>query len=508
MSEININTSAKLTEAQEYYIGLFEKWQKMSKDENVKKENPELWEELNKTNFNDAFNFYKNKCKLYINEQTKEKKISFEYYSKDLSIFNKLIILAYLDKDLNNLKLFLGKIGGTKRTVFSMLSIEAADYFGEMIQSKKLDAGEFKVGVALNLFIDATTSALKNHRIMELKKQITTSKSSQPSEIFDFTENIPKEYWEPFATYFSGFKSFIKRAKGKNLGMELNVNGDFVFRVYSDNSKDLEGIQQDLNDFLSAIAYYGQNKFENYQKIQSGENVSINNLIVEGKVNQLIQEVKYLELENKTLRTANSLFSIILPGIEEGISQNLLENRKLLETTRPTIYTEGKIDVQYLKTAIEVLGFDQLSHVEIEEIGHDDGKGGQNGGCSNLDNYLNANKYKTSKLGNKVVLLYDCDTNKPNQNIEDKLFVHLIPFNSNNQKYKIGIENLLLEKYFLDDNFYKTSIKNQEKVGKIIEIKTIELDKNKLYKYICDKREISDFEIFRPLLESLISIIL
>jgi hypothetical protein len=42
-----------LTEAQEYYIGLFERWQKMSMDENVKAENPELWEELQKVEFDE-----------------------------------------------------------------------------------------------------------------------------------------------------------------------------------------------------------------------------------------------------------------------------------------------------------------------------------------------------------------------------------------------------------------------------------------------------------------------
>jgi hypothetical protein len=43
----------QLTEAQQYYIGLFERWQKMSRDEKVKEDNIELWEELQKIHWNE-----------------------------------------------------------------------------------------------------------------------------------------------------------------------------------------------------------------------------------------------------------------------------------------------------------------------------------------------------------------------------------------------------------------------------------------------------------------------
>lgn len=346
-------------------------------------------------------------------------------------------------------------------------------------------------------FPELDTLRLEQENLV-LKNELESTKDTQPQEIFDLTDVIPREYWEPFTTYFSGFKSFVRQAKGRDIGIELNVNNYFLFKLFSDNQEDLAYAESDLNDFLMAINYYSQNKYQSLDKLQSGHNIELAHMMMENRVNQLIQEIKYLELENRTLRKANNITSII-QVLQDGIIQQLNSNQLLLTNHQPTIYTEGKIDVDYLIAAIRVLGFKKLEGVKIESIGKEDIKGDNGGGQSSLDSYYKANRNKTDQFGAKIILLYDCDTKVINSNQDDKLYCYKIPLNPSNQQYPLGIENLLPDSYFLDSKYWKTTTK--ESNGKRTTIE--ELDKIKLCQDICNQAKLEDFENFGELLITL-----
>jgi len=83
----------------------------------------------------------------------------------------------------------------------------------------------------------------------------------------------------------------------------------------------------------------------------------------------------------------------------------------------------------------------------------------------------------------KIILLYDSDTNKPPEN-DALLYVRTMPIQEKNITYKIGIENLLsLPSSFDKDNFYKER-KKTDHYGAVSTI--CELDKTKLCGHICN----------------------
>ena len=506
----------KLSEAQEYYLELFRKWQKWQIESPEKL--PEGYRSKDEFDFGILSKIFVEE--MVYNKHARQYKLrNGRFYAKgkaflSLGVSDEMIIFDKEDRWYVSYLIILADYCEPhfifKHIYFEEdeLSEVALEILIKNLTTKKFELHEsswFNNEIKLRLNI-----LNRDNKITDLQNELELAQKTtiQPQQIFDFSSKIPKEYWEPFATYFSGFKSFIKRAKGKSLGMEININGDFMFRVYSDDPEDLVGIEQDLSDFLLAITYYSKNQFDSYQKMQNGETVSINNLVMEGKVSQLIQEVKYLELENKTLRTIVSIFPEILQNIQESIHQNYLQNQLLLEYYKPKIFTEGKTDVDYLKTAIKIFGkqYPELLKVEIEEIGIQEDGQTRDGGVPNLNAYFKSNKNKTSNLSTQIVLLYDCDTNQKLENIDNKLFKVGIKPNNYNQKYKIGIENLLPQSYFETDYYYHNIVKPNEKTGgtKII----IELDKVKLCQDICSKERLEDFKNFEELLSQLNQIII
>ena len=99
------------------------------------------------------------------------------------------------------------------------------------------------------------------------------------------------------------------------------------------------------------------------------------------------------------------------------------------EAQKPVLLTEGETDQKYLKRASELFGKQAL--LECFEVR--DG-----GGSGNLANVW---KYPmTDLVPQKVLLLFDCDKNRPDEN-RGNLFQRTVPFQPDNPVGK-GIENL------------------------------------------------------------------
>lgn len=156
----------------------------------------------------------------------------------------------------------------------------------------------------------------------------------------------------------------------------------------------------------------------------------------------------------------------------------------LLRGHKVIVFLEGETDEIYFNKTMEVYGFDSTM-ISFNWIGHY--SGGDKSKAENTgDKALNsaAAFFKANPMmiaGNKVYLLYDCDTNKPDAQ-EGNLFIGAMTVNSQATIYKIGVENLLvLPSDFEFDKFYKT----QNKVDKYgAESTIVELDKSSLANYI------------------------
>ncbi|HII07389.1 MAG TPA: AAA family ATPase [Methanotrichaceae archaeon] len=182
--------------------------------------------------------------------------------------------------------------------------------------------------------------------------------------------------------------------------------------------------------------------------------------------------------------------------------------KRLLESTKPLVLTEGETDPIYIRTALDLLGHkDLLDQLDIDWVGRKDEHGNSiNTGKDSLNTakrFIEANPNASNR---SILLLYDCDANKSEEN-EEKIFVRTISRNPKNDKVTNGIENLLPSSLF-DDKFYYYKTKKQlggggEKIEK-------RLKKTEFCRYICHDRanheEFKEFDRIVQILDEFIKL--
>lgn len=162
--------------------------------------------------------------------------------------------------------------------------------------------------------------------------------------------------------------------------------------------------------------------------------------------------------------------------------------------TKPLVLTEGETDVEHLKTALELLGYyDILDRVDIEWVGTYKQGNASYGGQTGLNHTRNLYEANPGLLSRRLLLLYDCDAKKPNEDI-GLLSVRTIPFNNQNTMIRKGIENLFPESVF-DRSFYK----QRESIGDYGERNIFEeFSKKDFVQVIChERRNPVDFASFQ-----------
>lgn len=171
--------------------------------------------------------------------------------------------------------------------------------------------------------------------------------------------------------------------------------------------------------------------------------------------------------------------------------------------TKPLLLTEGELDVDYIKAAIDILGFESLgSDLEIDWIGKNQEGKALNGGSTALDKAAATLKHNPSLIRRKVILLYDCDTHKPDET-DGLLSIVGLPEHQDT-KVKHGIENMFPGD-LISEAFYSNEQKDRPDGGKI----TLEsLDKSKLRDFLCGKGKTKkNYSNFTPILEKITAII-
>lgn len=168
----------------------------------------------------------------------------------------------------------------------------------------------------------------------------------------------------------------------------------------------------------------------------------------------------------------------------------------------PTLYVEGRTDEKYIKKAAEIYGL-SLPFV-VKWIGHIDANGQEsNTGCTALNK---AKEFLITQGGDiKTILLYDCDTNKKDENYGNIYIRHLPKF-TNSKKINKGIENaLILDTVDIGECYNKKTSMGEYGDEKII----FEFDKMACCDYICGLNEKilkAVFANLQKVLEELISI--
>jgi len=171
--------------------------------------------------------------------------------------------------------------------------------------------------------------------------------------------------------------------------------------------------------------------------------------------------------------------------------------RQLELHAKPVVFVEGDYDIRYLNKAAELLNRqDVLDNVQLK-----DGVG-----FGNLDKIWKAYNNSVSEvLPNKIILLYDCDTNKQNTE-KHKVYKRVIPLVPGNP-VSIGVENLFppttIEKVEKENpqyiDFHEAATTRTR--GEIVEIpasKSINKDeKGNMCNWLCEHGEEQDFILFQ-----------
>ena len=163
--------------------------------------------------------------------------------------------------------------------------------------------------------------------------------------------------------------------------------------------------------------------------------------------------------------------------------------------TKPLVLTEGPLDVRYIQQALRLLGKSELlNSIDIEFVGMENGQGTRYGGDQGLNHFRNIYAANPSLFRRPILLLYDCDTQKRNEEIEE-LWVRSIPKNAKNTKVTKGIENLFPEALFREEFYRETSTDDGGYAKR--------LDKPSFCDWICEEGSDTDFAKFNSVVEIL-----
>ena len=173
--------------------------------------------------------------------------------------------------------------------------------------------------------------------------------------------------------------------------------------------------------------------------------------------------------------------------------------------TKPLVLTEGPLDVRYIQHALELLEEGELiNSLDIEFVGIEDDNGKTRfSGDTWLNNFRNIFEANTSLYRRPILLLYDCDTKKTDEQVgeDERLWIRLIKQNTENTKVKKGIENLFPIKFFEEE--FKFRKEYYSKKPKDDGGHSENLDKPKFCEWICENGSKDDFEKFKEIVEIL-----
>lgn len=175
---------------------------------------------------------------------------------------------------------------------------------------------------------------------------------------------------------------------------------------------------------------------------------------------------------------------------------------ELSASEKPIVWFEGPLDERYFKCAAQLLGFEDIAD-SFNWIGALANKQGPfNTGDTALNHALALFKANPEFTKRKIVLVYDCDTKKPNETIDNVTVMGLEPIPD--RRVQKGVENLL-RPAGIPEEMYKTKTIVSD-YGETT--KSEKLDKTGLCDLLCgENADVDNFEDFKPVLEAIRSAI-
>jgi prophage maintenance system killer protein/prophage antirepressor-like protein len=347
----------QLTEAQEYYIGLFERWQKMSKDPQVKIDNPELWGWLQKTKFTKAKTFYSSK--YYESE-------GFVYGYKSCDIFESLINLFYHESPENI-------ILDLKEGYFEDSKTVYIDY-----KEKIIDNCSFNIETAFNLYYLKSVNKINDKNFLysdELERVLDVAMLEEKYGMIDELKLELNNLTSPVITNEKGEVIIYQNPNGsievnlKNgdiwltqakiaqiFGVDRSVATKHINKIFRDEEIDKTSNVQKMHfpnsdkpvnlyslDVILAVGYKTSTakaiKFRQWANTILKEYITKGYSINQNRFEEIKDELKFL-IQNKPL-LSNDTFEFLF----DKYTQSLVTLNQYDENKIPEIPDEHNIDI-------------------------------------------------------------------------------------------------------------------------------------------------------------------
>jgi hypothetical protein len=376
MSDKLQKSNQELSEAQKYYIDLFTKWKMWQ--EFCPEKLPEGYKTQGDFNFSyEIYLFEVNKVNLYnhfvnlANHDNELDSINLIMPKSDLIIdddarllisFENMKINKKICTNISHIYTYFYSASLIFHNVSGLLRIENVDSESNSILKLILDEEENNFDkITLSGFnISGYHEAVKEYLLkmysqeklelincnfpeldnLKLQNELEIYKqnnqlSANRIKVFHFNQKLLGDYKASFAEYFMGLKDFILYAQGKNIGVDIQLNGSLELKVYSDNEQDLDAIRLSINDYVSNLL-----NPNNEPKIHSGVNAVDPQkalILMKSKLNSLETS---LQLKDSQLITNENLIKYLKEVALDFQSKNEVlseQNKQLASQLDETI---------------------------------------------------------------------------------------------------------------------------------------------------------------------------
>ena len=352
-----------------------------------------------------------------------------------------------------------------------------------------------------------------------LEKELEKFKDEIPNFENEILQVINTSNQESIDTLFASLKNIFTN--------NININHQYLVELIDDYNKRkydefIEIFKNKEEEYFSKQERYKYKHLEKYEaydfpfgfysypnndhNIKKKEVINYNFYCIEK--NAELADYQYIdEYVSFIEKVKNDLLGLISKYLEPYIDGKIKANIHGF-FPKMVVYVEGEHDISFIKKSAEVLGYNYiLEKIDIR----------QRGGYRNLDKIWSFYKENSIEIiPQKKVLLYDCDTEKKNEDL-GFIYKRVIPTIQGHQISK-GIENLFgtittqkaitYKKEFIDFTFIRKVTRGKDSYMEIVEINKEE--KANFCKWICNvgtKEDFANFEIIFKLLDSIINIV-